>query len=295
MVFVLLIQNFFSNLSNAFSTIIRLVLLSKPFSKIKKIEQEKDLVILANGPSLTESIDKHKDFLESKDLMCVNHFPRTEFYQELKPKYLMSIAPDLWLDDIDNNFVEQSKLLFSEMNKKTTWDLVFFFPYEARKHKRWQNQLNDNKHIKISYINQIPAEGWKWFRHFVFRKNLGLPRPHNVLIPSIFFGLNMGYRKIYLLGADHSWLPEISVNDDNVALINQKHFYDAEHSKSETLDKRGKGARRLHEILHKFMLAFKGYFVLKEYAKSLNAEIYNATNKSYIDAFERINLDNLKK
>jgi hypothetical protein len=89
-------------------------------------------------------------------------------------------------------------------------------------------------------------------------------------------------------------LPDITVNDNNDALINQKHFYDAKSSKHQVLDKKGKGQRRLHEILHKFMLAFAGYFVLREYAESLGAEILNATPNSYIDAFDRIKIENLK-
>ena len=39
--------------------------------------------------------------------------------------------------------------------------------------------------------------------------------PHNVLIPSIAIGLRLPFKKIYLAGADHSWLPEITVTDDN--------------------------------------------------------------------------------
>jgi hypothetical protein len=87
-------------------------------------------------------------------------------------------------------------------------------------------------------------------------------------------------------------LSQIHVDDNNNALINQVHFYDATSSKSEVLDKRGKGARKLHEILHKFMLAFKGYFILKEYAEYKNVKIYNATPDSFIDAFERVKLEN---
>ncbi len=288
------IKIFLINFIQTAETIIRILLFSKYFVKINNNEQKKELVILGNGPSLTSSLKKHASFFKDKDLMCVNHFPRTEYYELLKPEYYVSIAPDLWLDNIEEKFVEQSNALFSEMAEKTNWNIDFFFPYEARKFKRWQKKIRENKNINITFINQIPAEGWKWFRHMIFRMNLGMPRPHNVMIPSIFLGLNMGYKKIYLVGADHSWLPEITVNDDNIALINQKHFYDAKNSKHQPLDKKGKGERKLHEILHKFMLAFAGYFILKDYAESLNAEILNATPGSYIDAFNRVNLENLK-
>ena len=115
----------------------------------------------------------------------------------------------------------------------------------------------------------------------------GLPRPHNVLIPALFVAINSGYKRIYLAGADHSWLPMISVNDQNQALVNQQHFYDEHSSKSDLMYKLGVRPRRLHEILEKFMFTFRSYFDLKDYAESKGSKIYNSTPDSYIDAFDR--------
>jgi len=290
MEFILAIQSFFDNLGKTFATFARIFLLSKWNVKIKKQAQTKEAIILGNGPSLNTMIAENIDFLSDKELVCVNHFPITNFYIQLKPKYYMTSAPDLWLDSIDSHFVEASNKLFNAMCEKTAWELQFFIPFEAQKYKRWQNLLAGNKQIHINYYNNTPVESWNFLAHFLFRKNIGMPRPHNIMVPSIFNLMNMGYKKIYLFGAEHSWLKDISVNDSNEALINQKHFYDEQTSKAKTLDKRGVGARRLHEILHKFMLAFKGYFVLNEYAKTQNVKILNATPNSFIDAFERIKL-----
>jgi len=104
----------------------------------------------------------------------------------------------------------------------------------------------------------------------------------------------MGYEKIFLWGADHSWLSEISVNHQNQVLINQKHFYDQHISVGKPLDKRGVGARNMPELLTKFVHAFSGYFVLNEYAKSRSVSVLNATPGSFIDAFERVNLESLE-
>lgn len=288
--FILKIQSFLDNFSKAFATLFRLILLSKWRVKIKKQKRDKDIVILGNGPSLNQMLETHSDFLNNKELICVNHFPTTDFYCKLQPKYFMTSAPDLWLDDIDEHFVTASNRLFNAMKSKTTWHLEFFIPFEARKYKRWQNILAKNKNININFYNNTPVEGWQGFCHLLFKNNLGMPRPHNIMVPSIFNAVNLGYKTIYLWGAEHSWLKDIRVNEKNEALINQKHFYDEKHSKAQTLDKRGVGARRLHEILHKFMLAFRGYFDLKAYAEKNKVKILNATPNSYIDAFERIKL-----
>ncbi len=291
---ILAIQQFLQQSSQSFETLIRVWLLSKWFVKKPQQAQDSTLVILGNGPSLEETLTAYPNVISGKALLAVNHFASTDLYIELKPKYYIFSAPDLWLDDIDSHFVEQSKVLFDNLAGKTNWGIDLFVPFEARKHARWRGQLKSNSHIKITYYNNVPCEGWRWWSHYTFRRMLGMPRPHNVMIPSMMMGLAMGFRKIYLLGADHSWLSQISVDDQNRALVNQKHFYDKDDSTSKPLDNRGKGARRLHEILHKFMLAFKGYFILNEYAKSQKVQILNATPGSFIDAFDRIAPENIE-
>ena len=58
------------------------------------------------------------------------------------------------------------------------------------------------------------------------------------------------------------------------------------------MDNIGKGHRKMHEILEKWMLAFKGYFFIKEYAvNKKKSKIINITPNSYIDAFDRKNLN----
>ena len=286
---VLRVQSFLVNLGAVISSIIRIILLAK--FRVKLMDRENDeCVILANGPSLSSMLAQHPEFLEGKDLVCVNHFPTTEYFQQLNPAYYVTSAPDLWLDDIDSFFVKQSNDLFSQMAESTTWPLNFHIPYESRKFHRWQRLLKKNPEIRIVYYNNTPVEGWKWFRHMCFRLNLGMPRPHNVLIPCLTHTINMGYSKIYLWGADHSWLSEISVDNQNKVLINQKHFYDQDSSVGKPLDKRGVGERNMPELLTKFVHAFNGYFVLKEYARDCNVSVINATPGSFIDAFERIDL-----
>jgi hypothetical protein len=89
------------------------------------------------------------------------------------------------------------------------------------------------------------------------------------------------------VGADHSWLAEISVTENNEALVNQKHFYDGDTSKPQKMQDYIVRPRRLHEVIHKFYLSFKGYWDIKAYAEAKQIKIYNASEVSMIDAFER--------
>ena len=165
--------------------------------------------------------------------------------------------------------------------------MTLFIPMRALKHKEWKPMLSKNEKINVVIYNTTPIEGFQWICNWAFKKGLGVPRPHNVLIPSIAIGLRLPFKKIYLAGADHSWLPEITVTDENVVLMHQKHFYDKDKSKADTVTQENLNSARLHTILWHMHVAFKSYFVLESFAQKMKKEIVNITPGSYIDAFKR--------
>jgi hypothetical protein len=279
-----------TNLAQTFVSVIRIIFLTriKKFSKVQ-INYE-DLLILANGPSLNSSIEKHLYFTKNKELLCVNFFPNTSYFENLKPRHYVISAPELWREDAIEPYPKLSSELFSNLAKKTNWQLFMWIPYQAKKYKNWRTHLNSNPNIKISYYNPTPIEGFNWFKRLCFDLQLGMPRPHNVLIPSLMLAIKMGYKNIYIWGADHSWLKEISVDENNRVLVNQKHFYDENISKPQPMNKL-KGTRKLYEVLQKFIYAFKGYFEIDYYAQKKGINIYNATPGSYIDAFKRYKME----
>ncbi|MBX2873133.1 MAG: hypothetical protein KTR30_13560 [Saprospiraceae bacterium] len=251
------------------------------------VAQEKECVILGNGPSLKKLLAERLEDLQGKDLICVNKFPDTAFFTQLKPKYFIFVSPEYWVNDPANPNTAIRQNIINALIEKSSWEITLFCPYKGKKAKEWVSNIRRNKNIKIVFFNDTPIEGlFSWNRIFM-ANGWGLPRPHNVLIPAITMAINSGYKRIYLAGADHSWLPMISVNDKNQALVNQQHFYDENATKSDLMYKLGMRPRRLHEILEKFMFTFRSYFVLKDYAESRGATIYNSTPDSYIDAFER--------
>jgi len=284
---ILNLKEFLTKFSSTLVSIFRIVVMSKFIVNLKQSAQRKEIIVLGNGPSLKTLLEKHRDFLEGKELICVNTFPNTDLYEQLKPRYVIVGGPEFWINNIDEVYLKLRDDLYSDMVRKTSWDVDFLIPSQARKMRFWKDILHQNKHINIVYYNITPVEGWKWFEHAMFNAKLGLPRAHNILNPAIYTSLIMGYKKIYLWGADHSWLKEISVDENNQALVCQKHFYDENSAKPIKMRQRGTGARKLHEILHKFMHAFASYFILREYSATLGATIINNTPGSFIDAFER--------
>lgn len=96
----------------------------------------------------------------------------------------------------------------------------------------------------------------------------------------------MGFKDIYIIGADHSWIKTLDVNENNEVVSIQPHFYkdnNEEHSRVASVYKNV----RLHEILMSFHVAFKAYHQIAAYASAKGVNIYNSTPASYIDAFPR--------
>ena len=164
---------------------------------------------------------------------------------------------------------------------KVSWPMTLFVPRKA--------VVMPLENIDVRRFNFVGVEGASWLRNFAYSRKLAMPRPRNVLIPSIMSGLWMGYRNIYITGADHSWTKTLDVNERNEVVSIQPHFYrdnDAEHKRVASVYKN----IRLHELLLSFHIAFKAYFDLEAYARHIGANLYNATPGSFIDAFERRSL-----
>lgn len=243
-----------------------------------------ELLILANGPSLNKTVQEAAGFIKGKTLLAVNFCVSSPMFEELKPELYLIADPLFWI------VPEKRVQLFETMVRKTVWPMCLFIPVRAYKNKDWQPMLAANPHIKVYAYNTTPIEGFQNICDFIFDRGWGVPRPHNVLIPSIAMGLRLPFKKIYLAGADHSWLPEITVTDDNEVLMHQKHFYDQNQSQAAKVQKEDLNSAHLYTILYHMYVAFKSYFVLDAYARKKGKEVINVTPGSYIDAFRRMKI-----
>lgn len=277
----LLIDFFKSSLS-----FVKICIVSKPITALPKANTD-TCVLLGNGPSFNDSIKKYNDKIQALDSMCVNYFGITEYFGIIKPRYYILNSRDFFIPKVSEYFFESRQVLFKSIVEKTTWKMFLIIPAQIRRHKEWINYVSTNKNIVIQFYNQTPIEGLKSFSFFLFNIRVGMPRPHNILIPSLMAAIGMKYKNVFILGADHSWLKEISVDESNVVLINQKHFYDENSSKPLTMKRGDNADRRIHEVLEKFVLTFRGYHIIEEYSKRKGTKIYNSTPNSFIDAFER--------
>lgn len=246
-------------------------------------------IIIGNGPSLKTTIDKHLIFFNNKVKFCVNEFALSEYFDVIKPDFYVFADPFYW----DPNCPEvHKKDIFSvieNINKSVTWDMYILLPQQAKNWNYFQKLPNESTNIKIMYFNSFTTVPASENKFMMYKNNEAMIRYQTVLVATIFISLNLGFKTTYIVGADMSLHENVSVNWNNVVCNNttQLHFFD-EPKIQFPFWKDGNGAIfKMDELFAAFALMFKGFLELEEYSKFLGVKIYNASSRSFIDAFER--------
>lgn len=280
------ISKILSDTGQSVKSMVKLLLQSRRPSVSKADRGNRPLIILGNGPSLAANISTDMDLLTGNDTLAVNFAGNTREFEMIRPRYYLLMDPHFFRRPSPDPNVEK---LFDRLNNQVDWEMTMFVPTCTK-----QSAVGiDNKHITIQRFNPVGVEGFEWLVNMACDSGRGLPRPRNVLIPAIMVGIWLGYKDIYLLGADHSWLKTLDVDEENHVVSVQPHFYkdgEEEHKRVATMFK----DTRLHELLWAFHLAFKGYHSISKYAYRVGVKIYNSTPGSYIDAFPRKSINGLR-
>lgn len=275
-------QRFLQQLFDSLISILKAIVWSK-FPQKNSPVQRQNCVILGNGPSLTDSLLHHRDFILASDIFCVNLFATTNYYTELKPQnYLL-------LDDaFMNPNHERAQLAIKHLVKDTTWKINVYIPYKFKKTSYIADAFSTNPLITPLYFNYTVIDGFDWLRFWMYKKDIGMPQSQNVLIASTFKCINLGYKKVYLLGADHTWHEDLRLNEHNEIVADDTHFYgNRVYQVKQFVGHEESYLAAQFLSLHK---VFKGYEVLARYAKYRKVEVVNASKRSYIDVFEKISL-----
>ena len=269
----------FGEIGNSLLSLFRVILLSKKVNPFSLPVYNKELVVLGNGPSLRLLLSERPSFLEGKDLMMVNFSASSDAFTKFRPGFYLLMDPAFFEEEATR------QKLFVPMVEKTEWEMHLFAPVSARKHTAWQEIVSRSPYIRIHWFNATPVEGIEGFRHFCYRRRLGMPRPRNVLIACLMNALQLLYDTIYLAGADHSWLKEIWVDENNIVNEDRAHFYDRNSTQ------RVVSSHKLHEILNSMAIAFRSYHEVEAYIRKVGRKIINITPGSFIDAFGRMRVD----
>ena len=271
------ISDFFTDLGASLKTAVKLALQSRHTNLGGALAAPGALYIMGNGPSLRSNLDNDLDFLRTHTTLAVNFAANSDAFRLVRPAYYVLADPHFFSGTADPNVRSLHEALGS-----VDWQMTLFIPASVA--PGWLPA--GNRHLRVERFNFVGAEGFEWLEDIVYDKAMAMPRPRNVLIPSIMIGIWLGYKEIYLMGADHSWLQSIWVDDDNRVVTVQPHFY-ADNDKEKQRVRSEYAGHRLHDVLESFHIAFRSYHRIARYAASRGVEIYNATPGSFIDAFPR--------
>lgn len=242
--------------------------------------RSKNIIILANGPSLKQELSSKTINFQESEIFVLNDFARFSIFKEIKPRYYI-LADPFYFSNFDNVRNVGIQGAFNSID----WEMTLFIPF--RDAKKIKPRIS-NSNINLVFYHSEPYDGWKLIRHFLYKNNLSMPRIQNVLIPAIFISINMGFKKISLYGVDHSWTEELRVNSKNEVCFLYEHFFDNKKPELKPWHKGvGLPIYRMHEILRDLAWMFDGYHNLREYADIRGCRVVNKTSHSYIDAFER--------
>lgn len=281
----LFIDGFYILLIYFYNTIIKLFLASNFDYKIKKIK--KSCFIIGNGPSLRD-VDLKK-IKEKYDTFVCNYF---YVYNKKKITPTFYTLTDGAYFDLNNDYrfrnkhgKDKTKIIlqniFNENSELTTFLIPLIF-------KDQFNKLNINLKSTVIFFKEsiYPIEE---YLPGVINFHEGIPPSYNVFISNLCIAISLGYKNIYLLGADQdhnineSYSYTYSSFSKKLKKYIQKNIkskYQLNHSSSNTL------------AFWSTYRSFKAFNNINKYAKKNKINIYNCSTRGILDVFKYKNFNN---
>ncbi len=254
------------------------------YPTIKTIKPNNDRIfIFGNGPSLNADIAPHIPQLQNEDVLIINKAITTSLAQIIKPKYYIILDPAFFGISYAGENPQYSKEYMEALGalRNVDWEMNVCMPYMFYSNKHIQSICKDNPFIYIKTFNALELYTFKSIEKLFYKQNLAIPSGINVLIASLCCAITMGYKSIYLLGADSNFTKMLNVDEDNRLYYVLEHFYKKE--------KKVFFPMSIADNLSCVVRAFKAY----EELGVLDFGIINLTSTSMIDAFPRDKLENV--
>lgn len=268
-----------------------------PVSRPAKIGKCEKLLILANGPSASDFWNKEdvKNIFGSYDIMCMNDaiFRKEKEIFRLKPCFFILMDPALFGTRVNENQAEKEHYGNIRQNvyavlEKINWKAYIITNYHGEIRLK-------NENLTVIRLNKNTVLPSKDRYYKLYKKNLANPGLDTVLEGAIFFGITYGYKEIAMLGTEFSLFKYIVVDENNMLFNYSKHFYEEKlkdpKAKAVTSEQYAFEGSAVAYYLRRMSNCFWMFSELNKYAKYYDCKIYNYTEESMIDAFERRRID----
>lgn len=257
---------------------------------IKNVYQDKRCFIIASGPSVARL---NLSRLKNEHTIVFNEFDKLAQAKELTPTYYV-FADTFYFTEAPDHYLTQQFL-----NKQNVIDPKT----EVVIHAFGKDFVESNNLFRQHRIRYVLPHGIM-SNHFRFNIDLDrvVPLPKNSVIMGIMLAVYAGFKEVYLLGCEHSFLAQpIGLGKS----LTYQHAYSSSLDDFSHITDR-KTARRYYvgrdldlnyeaNVAHILQL-FKNYRLLKEKLakEKLNVRIFNATPNSFLDVFPMINFEDIE-
>lgn len=246
------------------------------------------LVLIGNGPSLIKTMDQYSDQLAKSECIMVNWSASSPLYEQIEPSIYVLSDANFAHRTIDEKSVNN---LIDNIAQKTTWPLTIVVPDTFG--SWWaENILCANPNINIEYSRGGWCEMYdeeSLFRSF--ETNAIVPPSYTVLTFSLYLAIYWGYPEIYIVGADTSFIKDAYVDQQTNQLFTvDTHFYNNNEVRPEGLISAKQGRpfnKTMLALAEQFHSVMYEYNLLNRYAQWKGLKVYNASEFSMIDCFER--------
>lgn len=236
-------------------------------AKFHSLYAGKRCFVIGNGPSLAK-----QDLvpLVNEISIVMNRFNRHPLVQRLKPTIFCMGDPGVNVKSIGGLAPFVDKVNAS----------AYFFRTDMKEIVDREGLLDPEKVYYIKMAESL-SSGWPHKKHGIDLTR-SVPPVQNTSLMAIILALYMGCSPIYLLGMDHDWLGQHSLDS---------HFYpDSDMHLSSAYAVHWSQYRVLMEMA---LIVWKTHEILRDYAAGSGTQIYNATAGGYLDVYPRARFENL--
>jgi hypothetical protein len=247
-------------------------------------------LVLGNGPSLNADLSKILEIIEQNkglDIYCVNSFPTTRYFNQLKPQHIVLADPGFWQDDLKSDFLESRENLLKTLSDSHRDNVVnIYLPQLASRQLQTISRYRSISNCNIFFYN-TNSWSFRFLKNVFYRWNIAVPIIQNVLVAALYFPLVRGAKKVYLFGADHSWVKNMVLRDDNVLCFEYEHFFGEKRLKPFYKDVLCTTTFTLKEYFKATYIEFEALEEIQNFSNSMRAQILNLSSRTFIDTFKR--------
>ncbi|NDO50857.1 DUF115 domain-containing protein [Lachnospiraceae bacterium MD335] len=229
----------------------------------------KALSVILNGPSLNRTL--HYLNRSNTDVMMVNYAVETKLYDELKPEYVCFADPRLFMPCKKNYYLQKR---IADVNENT----ILFFPGSVKNAVLLKGK-NTRKVFSVNKLLDIELYSVK-----LLEKNLFAPYFINIGIMALYVGIQLGYKKIYLYGADLSMFKQLTLNEKLEIEKDDIHYYGKQKI---NLSKVLRNSYDMPYEMKTWYETFSQFRIIAKYAKAEAVKIINMSDETMLDCFER--------